>query len=205
MIWEDVPAQADRQAWRLRFRALIAGVLCAVLLTGGLVMQRTRAAFTGSTGSATNSWASGTVVLGDDDSGSALFSAAGLYPGDTGVRCIRVTYTGSVAAPVRFYGGAVVGTLGPYIDLVVEQANVGSNNGSFGGGCAGFGGTVIYSGTLDALNGSASDYLSGLGSFSPAGSGESRVYRFSYSVSSSAPSSAQGGTAAIAFSWEGRS
>jgi hypothetical protein len=205
VIWEEARVAAEWQQWRLRSRAVVAGVLCAVLLAGGLVMQRTRAAFSGSTQNAGSSWASGTVVLGDDDSGSALFSATGLYPGDTGERCIRVTYTGSVAASVRFYAGTAAGALSPYVDLVVSEAGAGTNNGSFGGGCTGFAGTTLYSGTLDALNATASSYSTGLGTFTPTGSGQSRVYRFAYTVNSSAPNASQGGSAAITFSWEARS
>jgi hypothetical protein len=206
VIVETVGAELAWREWRLRSRAVAAGVLCAVLLTAGLVMHRTRAAFTGSTDNPASSWASGTVILGDDDSGSALFSATGLYPGDSGQRCIRVTYTGTVTAPVRLYGSVATGALAPYVDLVVEEAVAGAGNtGSYAGGCSGFSGNALYSGTLSALNGAASDYATGLGTFTPSSSGEYRVYRVAYTVNASAPDAAQGQSAAVTFSWQANS
>ncbi len=74
--------------------------------------------------------ASGTVHLSDDDSSSALFSAANLKPGATGTKCIAVTSTGSGS--------------------------------------------------------------------------ETKVYKFTYTLSASAPDSTQGGTAAIGLTWEPR-
>jgi hypothetical protein len=196
------PRAAER---RHRSQVLVAGVLCAVLLSGVLIMSRTRAAFSGTADNPSSSWAAGTVVIGDDDSGSALFSATGLLPGDTGEKCIRVTYSGSLAASVRFYSAGVSGLLAPYIDLVVQEATTVGNVGSYGSGCAGFAGTTIYTGTLADLPLTASSYAAGRGSFAPASGGEYRVYRLGYTVNASAPSAAQGQTATATFTWESRS
>lgn len=190
---------------RRRSQVMVAGVLCAVLLTGVLIMSRTRAAFRATSDNPSSAWAAGTVVLGDDDSGSALFSAAGLLPGDTGEKCLRVTYTGSLAASVRFYSPSATGSLAPYIDLVVQEATPIGNNGTYGGGCAGFAGTTIYTGSAAGLPVAASSYATGLGSFAPAGPGEYWVYRLAYTVNAAAPSAVQGQSANVTFTWESRS
>lgn len=190
---------------RRRRHALIAAVITALLLTLVFVNQRTRAAFSASTANPVDQWAAGTVVLGDDDSGSALFSASGLLPGDTGSKCIKVSYSGSLAATVKLYGGSLTGSLGPYIDLVVQEATVIGNNGTFAGGCTGFAGTQIYSGTLSGFTAAASSYATGVGSFAPTGTGQYRVYRFDYTLNASAPSAQQGASAGATFTWESRS
>ncbi len=200
------PAPASgSELGRRRRRLLIAAVLTALLLTAVLVNERTRAAFTASTANPADQWAAGTVVLGDDDAGSALFSATGLLPGDTGSKCIRVSYTGSIAATVKLYGGSSTGTLGPYIDLVVQEATALGNNGTYAGGCTGFAGTQIYSGTLAGFTTAATDYATGVGAFAPAGAGEYRVYRFDYTLNAAAPSGQQGASAGATFTWESRS
>ncbi len=205
MIFQAAHSTAAWQPWRLRSRAVVAGVICAVLLAAGLIMHRTRAAFTDSTNNPASSWASGTVGVGDDDTGSALFSATGLYPGDSGERCIRVTYTGSITAPVRLFASPATGALAPHVNLVVQEATTGGNSGSYAGGCAAFSGNPLYSGTLSGMNAAASDYVTGLGTFAPTGSGQYRVYRFAYTVSTSAPNAVQGQSAVVTFSWEARS
>jgi hypothetical protein len=185
-------------------RATVAGALAAVLLTGALVMDRTRAAFVADTANPASDWAAGTVEISDDDSGTALFSVSGLLPGDSGEQCIVVTYVGTLSAAVRLYAGSVTGSLGPYLALDVEEATVGGNVGSFSGGCGAFSGTSIYSGTVAGLSASAYDFDHGVGTFAPASSGEYRVYRFSYTLDAATPDTQQGAGADTTITWEAR-
>lgn len=194
-----------RALGRVPSQVLVAAVLTAVLLTAVLVMSRTRAAFTGATGDPGSHWASGTVVIGDDDAGSALFTASGLLPGDTGERCIKVTYTGTLPATVKLYATGLGGSLGGNVDLVVQQATAGGNTGSYGAGCAGFSGTQLYAGTLAGFASTATGHASGVGTFAPTGPNQYLVYRFVYTLDAATPSAMQGQSATVTFTWESRS
>ncbi len=175
-----------------------AGLWAGLVLAGFTVWRTSSAAFSASTSNAGNSWAAGTVTIGDDDSGSALFNATGLTPGATNSRCIVVSYSGSVSAGVRLYGAGVSGGLADYLDLVVEEGS----GGSFGD-CTGFTPSgSLFTGTLTAFA-SSTDFATGLGSWSPTGPGQTRTYRFSYAVRSD--NAAQGTTGAASFVWEARS
>ena len=179
-----------------------AAVPAALLASGAIVSQASYSAYSSTTSNPTSNWASGTVNL-KDDSSSALFSASNLKPGSTGTKCIAVTSTGSLPSAVKLYGTnyATTNGLGAAITLKVEQGT----GGSFGS-CTGFtaqttNGT-LFNDTLTAFS-AKSGFASGLGDWTPTGSGsETKVYKFTYSLSSSAADSTQGGTASIGLTWE---
>jgi hypothetical protein len=177
----------------------------AVLVSGLAIGGASYSAFSATTVNPTNNWTAGTVALSDDDSNTALFTATNLKPGSTGTKCIAVTSTGSLASAVKLYGTSATTTngLSSYINLTVTQGT----GGSFAGGCSGFTalstGSSVYTGTLSSFASSATNYSTGLGSWTPTGSAsETRVYQFSYTVDPAAPNSTQAGTAAIGFTWE---
>ena len=90
--------------------------------------------------------------------------------------------------------------LGTNIDATVDEGT----GGSFGS-CTGFtaSGSAIFTGTLDNFGTTKTSYANGSGSWQTAGTaGETRTYRISYTVKSSTPDSAQGGTATVGFTWE---
>jgi hypothetical protein len=105
-----------------------------------------------------NSLAAGTVAIGDNDTGSAIFSMTGMKPGSTDTGCIQVTYTGSLASTVRLYTTTAGTGPDPYINLVVTRGD--TSSGSFDS-CTNFtadatdyigsGAGVIYSGTLQGV------------------------------------------------------
>ena len=144
------------------------------------------------------------VVLGDDDSSSAMFSLTGLIPGSMGEKCIAVTYTGTVAANVELYlpTASYTGTgLGSYVDMTIEEGT----GGSFAGGCTGFaatGGAPVYSGTLANFAATRNTYATGFGTFAPSGGPPSttRVYRFTYRVRGD--NAAQGLNSSATFTWQ---
>jgi hypothetical protein len=171
----------------------------ALALAAGLVWQSAYAAFSETTPPYTLSWSTGTVVLADDDAGAVMFSASGLRPGATQTRCITVTSTGSAPSLIRLYGSGRTTTksLSAHLTLVVSAGTGGS-----AGSCVGFvPSSSVYRGTLAAL---PTSYASGVGSWTTAGTttGETTNYQITYSLAASAPASAQGGTAAVAFTWE---
>jgi hypothetical protein len=173
--------------------------LLAVALVGTLVLRTSSALFSSTTNSPSNSWATGSVSISDDDSGTAMFTTAGnglLTGGQSLVNCIKVDYTGTSTAGVgvKFYGSAA-GALAPYLDVTVERGT-----GVGYGDCTGFTGTSIYSGTLADLNTNVGSYANGVGSWTPASSADSRVYRITVTVQQN--SLAQAKTATGTFTWE---
>jgi hypothetical protein len=181
--------------------AIAGAVVGGILLSTGVMWQASSAAFTATTSNAVNNWAAGTVSLADDDNTTAMFNASNLRPGSTGTKCIRLTYSGSLSTSVKLYGTSVTGALAPHLDLVVEEGD----GGTFAD-CTGFvaSGTA-YSGTLANFGATRTNFATGVGSFAPTGNGQTRTYRFTYTVNAATPDSAQGATASGGFTWEASS
>jgi hypothetical protein len=178
-----------------------ASIPVAVVASGALVWQSSYAAFSATTSNPTTNWTAGTVALSDDDSNTAMFTAGNLKPGSTATKCIAVTSTGSLASTVKLYGTSYATTkaLASSVDLTVEEGT-----GATFSSCAGFtGGTSIYSGTLAAFGAVKTSFATGVGTWAPTGSGsDTKSYRITYTLSTSTPDTAQGGTAAVGFTWE---
>ena len=176
------------------------GVPLALLAGGGMVWQSSYSAFSATTASPTNNWTSGSVALADDDSNTALFNATNLKPGATGNKCIVVTSTGSLASTVKLYGTSFSTTksLADSLNIKVEEGS----GGSFAN-CTGFtGGSTIYDGTAAAFATAKTDFASGVGTWAPAAGTVTKTYKVTYTLSASTPDSAQGGSAALGFTWE---
>jgi hypothetical protein len=84
-------------------------------------------------------------LLSDDDGGRPMFTVRDLAPGQILLRCTRLRYSGEDPARVAL-AARVDGPLAGRIGLTVERGT----GGGFGR-CAGFAGTVVYSGTLSGL------------------------------------------------------
>jgi hypothetical protein len=143
-----------------------------------------------------------TVVLADNDAGSAMFSdGTTLAPGAPLDRCIRVTYKGGDdPGPVHLYAAALSGDLAPYLDLVIE---VGADAPDSFGPCTGFQPAGdVYRGTLADFAALHPDFGSGLSTWKPATSGAVRDYRFTVSVRDEP--AAAGRSVSFGFSWESR-
>ncbi len=181
---------------------LVLGVLCAA------IGAATFAAFSGRTTSDSNSFAAGTVAIGDNDAGAAVVSLAAAAPGTTSSGCITVTYSGSLDSAVRLYG-AVGGTLGPYVTLTVTRGT--QTTPSFNS-CAGFtpdatnyigqGAGVMFSGALATF---PATYAAGIVDPVTATpetwtTGEAHVYRLDTTLIND--NNAQGKSATAAFTWE---
>jgi len=180
--------------------ARIATPLAALLLVGFLVMGVSRAAFFDTTSNDSNSFAAGTVVLVDDDTGSAMFNASGMTPGDSATECITVTYNGSITpSDVVLYvtAGDLTGTgLDDYLNLTIDRGT----GGSFGD-CTGFSSTAsVYSGTLDGFAGTSTDFASGAGSWTATSTGDAFTYQFTVTLQDD--NAAQGLDASVNFTWE---
>jgi hypothetical protein len=165
-------------------------------------------AFSSKTENAGNIITTGTVAIEDNDAGAALYSLTAAKPGESKASCIKVTYKGSLPSTVKLFTESTIGALGPYVNLKVEA---GTQTTTTFPTCEGFtpygtGGT-LYEGTLAAFATEKNSYANGISTF-PTGktkweTNESVVYRFTATLSSSAPNSAQGATTGShTFTWE---
>jgi hypothetical protein len=165
--------------------------------------------FSATTQNAGNEISTGTVALSDNDSGQAMFSINNAKPGDIWVRCIKVTYSGSVPADVHFYGKRTAGPLEPYLNMKVEQ---GTQAAPVFPGCNGFApdavGTLM-DGPISQNPDTNGTYETGL-PVNPAGQavwnpGNTLVFRFTATLDASAPDSIQGQSTGVSgFFWEAR-
>ncbi len=174
-------------------------------LSAAMVWQASYSAFSATTENPGNTWSSGSLTLGDSDSGEALFSAENLVPGETETRCITVTSSASSPSSVTLYGAGLTDTknLGDWLDLSVTQGT----GSSTGGSCDDFSplgsGSSVYSGPVSGFT--ATSFADGYGDWAPAAGNTSRTFEFTYTVNEAAPDSTQGGTAGITFVWEAQS
>jgi hypothetical protein len=134
-----------------------------------------------------------------------MYSASDKKPGDTVTQCIKVTYTGSLDSDVKLYTSSTIGSLGQYVDV---QVRPGTGNVTFPG-CTGFtpDAADLYNDTLANF---PTSYASGILDAGPGSNtkwitSDAVVYRFTLTLQSSAPASAQGQTTGShAFVWETR-
>lgn len=181
-----------------------------LLATGIFVSASSYSVFNATTHNPGNSWSAGTVALQADgtsggSSGTALFSA-NVGPGSTGAKCITVTSNGTLPSLVKLYG-ANLSDQANLADWLTIGVKVGTATDTTGGACTGWQetGTVFPSAHLSTFP--VSGYASGLntGWTTSGTAGDSRVFRFDYTLDSAAPSSTQSGTAHVDFVWEAQS
>lgn len=181
------------------------GTLLVIGLTGSLAGFGVFAAFSSETSNTGNTFAAGTVSIGDNDGGtSSLYNLSNQKPGTTTSNCIKVSYGGSLDSEVRLFTPTAASAMNSNINLVITA---GTQATSTFPSCAGFTATSdvpVYSGTLASFQASHNAYSNGFEA-NPANaadwsSGESLVYRFDVSVQDTP--AAQGATAtAHAFTW----
>jgi hypothetical protein len=193
-----------RPSLRRLTRALT--VPAALLALGLMVVNGSNAAFTATTSSPGNNWATGQVSLLNDTNafaapvGAAAFSVTNLKPGQTGIKCIVVKSNGSLPATVRLYAANALATnaLDAQLNLSIDFAAGQFTN------CASFPAspTNVYSSTLALLPTTAA---AGLGTWAPTGTGpttpEYATYRFTWTLNAAAPNTVMGSTAAADFVW----
>ena len=182
------------------FVALTATALIAVVSGNA-----TFAAFTRTTANTNNSYAAGTVALGDNDGATVMWNVTNQLPTSAAiVRCIRVTYTGSLPAGVRLYTTTPASGLDPYLNITVEKgpmpvATTFPNCGGFVSEA-----TISTVGTLQAFKTAHGGWANGIPSFPGAqtrwNAGNSVVYRFTVQVQNAV--AAQGLTGRVALTWE---
>jgi hypothetical protein len=193
----------ERIGSKLALTALVLGVLGTIAGVG------TWSAFSATTDNSGNAFVAGTVVIGDDDSGSAMLSLSNAKPGDADAACMVVDYTGSLPASVKLYGSTGGSGLDQYLDLKVTRGTKSSGFDACGDFTAdatdyiGSGAGVIYDGTLQGYpDGYGAGINDAPGAAETWTSGETHAYKFVITVQNDG--AAQGLNASQVFTWEAR-
>lgn len=184
-------------------------VLCVGAL-GSLAAMGVFGAFSATTTNAGNTITAGTVTIGDNDAGAAMYSLTNAKPGESVTKCIKVTYTGGLDADVHIYTTSTIGSLGQYVDLTITP---GAQPSPTFPSCSGFvadSGGALYTGTLAAFGTAKNSYANGV--VDNPGTAATKwvtndavVYQITATLQSSAPEAAQGlTTGAHTFTWEAR-
>jgi hypothetical protein len=193
---------------RRRLQHKLLGSMVVLGLVGLVVGTGAWSAFSATTGNPGDNFQAGTVTLSDNDSGAMFVNLTGLIPGNTYTNCIRVDYTGSLAAEVRMYGTTGGTGLANYLTMTVTRGTAGAWN-----TCAGWAGDatdygnggagVVYRGALadypDDWDGRLVDTPTQQESWT---NPESHYYKFTITVDDD--NQAQGLTATQTFTWEAR-
>ena len=198
-------------------------VALAVLIAVGLVWHRSYAALQLETTNAGNSWIAGTVSIGDDRPGSALFTlptvkpdsgattlsppAGGAFlaghPSTGGSTCVRVTHTGSLPADVRLYAAVTTAGLGRFLLFAIDTGT--STATGPDPTCSGYQRTGLLLGSPGAvLDAVPTDYRTGY-PWDGVVPGASRWYRLSWLLPADIANTAQGQHVEASFTWEARS
>ena len=183
---------------------ILLGVAAINAVTGSL------AVLSAQTRNPSNLFSTGTVIIGDNSSGSTLFTLSAADPGSSASGCIKVTSTGSVASSVRLYGTSS-GILASYINLTVTR---GTDSSPSYASCTNFtadstnylgsGNGVIYSGTLSAF---PTSYASGIVdplAASPETWTTSETHSYKFVVTQASNNAAQAKSSTASFTWEAR-
>jgi predicted ribosomally synthesized peptide with SipW-like signal peptide len=126
-------------------------------LAGAIAGFGVFAAFSSTTSNPSNSFQAGTVTIGDNDGGTALFSnAVPKGPGNHD-RCVKVTYSGTLDATVKLYTSAITGT-GSDLNVTIDKGTGDAAD------CSDFAGAtnVQAATTLAAFRTAHPDYANGL-------------------------------------------
>lgn len=144
---DDETTSHDLRLTRRTGRSFAAAV--AVLLLATVVVNRSGAALSGGEADSVSALTSGTIEIGDDDEGRALFDLRDLIPARPVTRCVEIAYTGTILPVTLSVRAEAVGSLAEYLDVTIESGR--------GGGfesCDGFEPTeVLADGSLDQIVG----------------------------------------------------
>jgi hypothetical protein len=177
---------------------LLVGALGAVAGIG------TYSAFSATTVNAGNTFDAGTVVLTDNDANSAMYNITAAKPNDVVVRCIRVTYAGSLPASVKLYTTTPINSFGQYVTLAIDKGTM--PGATTFPNCTGFTTEAsVFAGTLSSFAASNTSFATGSGA-NPGvqtqwNQNDSLVYRFTLTMQDNPL--AVGGTSGVHnFTWE---
>jgi hypothetical protein len=192
-------AHPRRPSRRTTRRGVVLSAAGALAVTAALVWQSAYAGFTDTTTNLPASISTGTVAVSNNVEGYGALTLPEMRPGVSATECVIVTSTGSKPAQVRLYGQNRSATaVTNYLTFEWSSGSGGGVNGD----CAGF----VASGTplTVPMAKFPTDYATGVLLWDTAGgtATESRTYRLTYTMSTSAPPNTKGTSAGITFVWE---
>jgi spore coat-associated protein N len=166
------------------------GVLALVLVATGVAVG-TGADFSAQSANPGNTFTAGTLTMDNSDDGAAILTASNWAPGDTETGTVDIENTGSIAGTFSLSRDQLTNSdnanpMSDQIDLVVEDCGTDAT-------CDGSD-TVIYNGTLTAMNSSIN-----LGNFA---AGVAHRYEFTATFNSSAGNAYQGDSSSARFVWD---
>lgn len=162
-------------------------------------------AFTATTTNSGNTITAGTVSISQHAGSTTLYSLTNQGPGSSTVKCIRVTYGGSLASSVKLYTSAV--TNGAAFNLQVERGS-GITAPDNTMNCTGFtSSSTAYNGTLGSFPTTYAAGVDGKAAAAAWATNDSVDYRFTITVVDDATPNAH--TSALSsgahtFTWEAR-
>jgi hypothetical protein len=184
-------------------------ITAAVLaLMAGVAVFTTSAAFTATTSNPGNQSEAGTVAIGDSDAGTGvLYNALNQKPGSGNgptARCIRVSYSGSLASAVKLYRDAV--TNGSQFRLKVERGGNTLTAPAANMNCTGFtASSTPFDNTLDQFPTTYAAGIDGKAGGAAWSTGNTEDYRFTiYTVDDATPNAHTSAldSGSHSFTWE---
>jgi hypothetical protein len=185
-----------------------------MLAAGLLVWQSSYAAFSATTQSNTDAWASGSLTLTNNGgtavyagTTTATFNETPIKPGSTGTKCLTVKSVGTAAGSLHFYRSALADSappLGAQIQLTIDAAPVASD---VLVGCAGFPAVGLTNVVTNvALTGLATTYAGATGPVAVASGTQLVAYRIAWTFVSTGTTAGdnalQSKTVTAGFTWE---
>lgn len=125
--------------------------IAVVGIIGTVAMLGTFAAFTATTSNSNNKIESGTVKVDQHSGAATLYSVTNQKPTDATSKCVRVSYSGSLAASMKLYISSGAVTNGTLYNLKVERGS-GLTTLDSSMSCAGFtASSTAYDGALGSF------------------------------------------------------
>ncbi len=186
---DTVEVDRDPGVTRRTGRSFAAAVSFLVLST--LVVNRSDAAFSSQSALAASAVDSGTVRLSDDDEGHSLFVLEDLSPARPALRCIEITYGGTILPVALDVQARANGALTEFLDVTIDEGAGGGY-----GSCDGFvASDTVFEGSLDEMT-----ELGWIGIGTLLNSGDRRTFRISLRLEDR--EAALGQTTTLEFAWE---
>lgn len=167
-------------------------------------------AFTATTTNTGNSLAAGTVKVDQHAGATTLYTSTGLKPADTVTKCVRVTYSGSLAASLKIYVSSGI-TNGTLFNLKIERGS-GMTTLDNTMSCAGFtadtaGTEVVYNGALGSFGTTYAAGSDGKNAAAAWAANDAKDYRFTLTVNDDTTANAHttvSSSGSHTFTWEAR-
>ncbi len=176
------------------------GVLATALAATGVAIG-SGAAFTAQTANPSNTFTAGTLTMSNSLDNAAVLTASNMKPGDVSTGTVDIANTGSVGGTftlsrTNLTNSDAANPMSAKLNVLVEDC------GDFAAGTPACdpSDADVYSGTLDAMNGTYS-----LGSFAGGTDAGKHRYKFTVTFDSTAGNPYQGDNSSARFQWDATS